>query len=170
MASLIEDLISTLSKETDLYEKLIPIADNKTKAIVNNDLQSLNEITGREQEICDAISNLEKKRSEVIRNIGVVMNKDPERLNFETIIDLIEGQPKEQEALRFIHDRLKRDLTRLQQINDTNQMLIKQSLDMIEFDMNVIQSTRMSPGAGQYGKSSEMEENGIERRAFDARS
>ena len=98
------------------------------------------------------------------------MNKDPERLNFETIIDLIEGQPKEQEALRFIHDRLKRDLTRLQQINDTNQMLIKQSLDMIEFDMNVIQSTRMSPGAGQYGKSSEMEENGIERRAFDARS
>ena len=77
MASLIEDLISTLSKETDLYEKLIPIADNKTKAIVNNDLQSLNEITGREQEICDAISNLEKKRSEVIRNIGVVMNKDP---------------------------------------------------------------------------------------------
>lgn len=170
MASLIEDLITTLSEETELYEKLIPIAEHKTKAIVDNDLQSLTEITDSEQSAVDRLTNLEKKRQEVIRNIGIVMNKKPDELNFSTIIDLIEGQPKEQEALRYIHDRLRRSLKRLKTVNERNQTLIKDSLDMIQFDLNIIQSTRMSPGAGQYGRTSEVEMPGSETGMFDARS
>ena len=170
MASLIEELITTLSEETELYEKLIPIADKKTKAIVENDLDSLNAITESEQSAVDRLTNLEKKRSEVIKNIGIVMNKDPDTLNFSTIIELIRKKKKEQEALRYIHDRLKKSLKRLRAINGRNQMLIKESLDMIEFDLNVIQSTRMSPGAGQYDKAREVEMPGSGTGMFDARS
>jgi hypothetical protein len=49
----------------------------------------------------------------------------------------------------------------LTEINARNKTLIEQSLEMIEFNMNFIQSTRMAPGnntytrgASQYGNDS----------------
>ncbi|MBP3703061.1 MAG: hypothetical protein J6I65_04655, partial [Lachnospiraceae bacterium] len=37
MASLMEELISTLTEEEELYRELIPVSEEKTKAIVAND-------------------------------------------------------------------------------------------------------------------------------------
>ena len=38
MASLIEELISTLTEEEALYEEMIPVSEEKTRVIVANDL------------------------------------------------------------------------------------------------------------------------------------
>ena len=139
MASLIEELIMVLGDEEKVYAEIIPVAEEKTRVIVNNDLQSLNSITEEEQALIGRISKLEKKRQEVIRNIGIVMNKKESELNFITIIDLLKGQEKEQEELRKLHDRLKRTIDALKLINERNQMLIKQSIEMIDFDINLMQ-------------------------------
>ena len=170
MASLIEELIMILGDEEKLYSELIPVAEKKTQTIVDNDLRSLNSITEEEQVFVGQISKLEKKRQEVIRNIGIVMNKKESELDFVTIIGLLSGQPKEQEELSRLHDRLKRTVEMLSMINERNQMLIKQSLEMIDFDMNLLQSLRTSPGVGQYNTSSEVELQGENSGMFDAKS
>ena len=170
MASLIEELIMVLGDEEKIYSEIIPIAEKKTQIIVNNDLQSLNSITEEEQELLGKISKLEKKRQEVIRNIGIVMNKKESELNFVTIIELLDGQEKEQEELRKLHDKLKRTIDVLSTLNERNQMLIKQSLEMIDFDINLMQSLRTSPGVGQYNIASEVEMQGIKSGMFDAKS
>ncbi|MGP1612325.1 MAG: flagellar protein FlgN [Catonella sp.] len=170
MASLIEELIRVLSDEEKIYSEIIPIAEKKTQIIVNNDLQSLTGITEEEQELVGKISKLEKKRQEVIRNIGIVMNKKESELNFITIIDLLKGQETEQEELRNLHDKLKRTIETLDLVNERNQMLIKQSLEMIDFDINLIQSLRSSPGLGQYNTASEVEVQGMSKGIFDAKS
>ena len=170
MASLIEELIMVLGDEEKVYAEIIPVAEEKTRVIVNNDLQSLNSITEEEQALIGRISKLEKKRQEVIRNIGIVMNKKESELNFITIIDLLKGQKKEQEELRKLHDRLKRTIDALKLINERNQMLIKQSIEMIDFDINLMQSLRTSPGVGQYNTSSEVEIQGMNKGMFDAKS
>ena len=170
MASLIEELIMVLGDEERVYAEIIPVAEKKTRIIVNNDLQSLNSITKEEQALIGRISKLEKKRQEVIRNIGIVMNKKESELNFITIIDLLKGQEKEQEELRKLHDRLKRTIDALKLINERNQMLIKQSIEMIDFDINLMQSLRTSPGVGQYNTSSEVEIQGMNKGMFDAKS
>ena len=170
MASLIEELIMVLGDEERVYAEIIPVAEKKTRIIVNNDLQSLNSITEEEQALIGRISKLERKRQEVIRNIGIVMNKKESELNFITIIDLLKGQEKEQEELRKLHDRLKRTIDALKLINERNQMLIKQSIEMIDFDMNLMQSLRTSPGVGQYNTSSEVEIQGMNKGMFDAKS
>ena len=141
-----------------------------TRIIVNNDLQSLNSITEEEQALIGRISKLEKKRQEVIRNIGIVMNKKESELNFITIIDLLKDREKEQEELRKLHDKLKRTIDALKLINERNQMLIKQSIEMIDFDINLMQSLRTSPGVGQYNTSSEVEIQGMNKGMFDAKS
>ena len=170
MASLIEELIMVLGDEEKVYAEIIPVAEEKTRVIVNNDLQSLTGITDEEQKLVGKISKLEKKRQEVIRNIGIVMNKKESELNFITIIDLLKGQEKEQEELRKLHDRLKRTIDALKLINERNQMLIKQSIEMIDFDINLMQSLRTSPGVGQYNTSSEVEIQGMNKGMFDAKS
>lgn len=153
MASLIEELIDVLEKEYILYKELIPIADSKTQIIVKNDLNSLQEITEKEQNAIDQINVLEHKREAVMLNIKTVINIKSQEFSLKDLIGLLGKQPKEQKALSMIHDNLKVTVQRLITINNRNQSLIQQSLEMIEFNMNFIQSTRMSPGNNTYTKS-----------------
>lgn len=152
MASLIEELIDVLEQEYQLYKELIPIADGKTQIIVKNDLNSLQEITSKEQNAIDQISSLEHKREAVMLNIKTVINRKSKEFSLKDLIGLLDKQPKEQKALSMIHDNLKVTIQRLVAINNRNQSLIQQSLEMIEFNMNFIQSTRMSPGNNTYTK------------------
>lgn len=152
MASLIDDLISTLGMEYDIYQQLIPIANEKTQIVVKNDLSALQEITEKEQLAIDRINSLEHKREVIMDNIKTVINRKSDTLNMKTLIQLMEKQPKEQKALSVLHDNLLRTIQKLVDINNRNKSLIQQSLEMIEFNMNFIQSTRMSPGNNTYSK------------------
>lgn len=153
MASLIDELITIMESEQAIYEDLIPIAEKKTKIIIKNDLQALQEITDKEQRVVEQINALERKREEVIKNIGIVMSRDPSTLTAKALKQLLEKQPKDQIKLCKAHDSLKKTVNRLVEINNRNKSLIQQSLEIIEFNMNLIQSTRMSPGTNNYTKN-----------------
>ena len=153
MAGLIDELVNTMSQENDIYKELIPIAEEKTRVIIKNDLDALQKITEQEQLTIEKINALEKKREEVVINIGTVLSRDPKELNMKALIKIMGKQPEEQKALSRIHDELDGNLRRLVTINDRNKELINQSLEMIEFNMNLIQSTRMAPGVNNYTRS-----------------
>ncbi len=153
MASLIEELIEVLRKEEAVYKELLPIAEKKTQVIIKNDLTALQEITEQEQRTIETVTALEHKRDEVIVNMGVVLNRNPKTLTLKKLIGLLEKQPNEQMELSKLHDSLTSLLKKLSDANLRNQSLIEQSLEMIEFNMNLIQSTRMSPGSGSYTKN-----------------
>lgn len=146
MASLIEELIQTLTQEDEIYQDLIPIAKEKTQIIIKNDLEQLQKVTEREQEAVDRLTALEHKRMDVIQNIGVVINRDPNTLTLRALTEILKKQPKEQKELSIINDRLKQTIQTLAQINKHNKSLINESLEIMEFNLNFIQSTRMSPG------------------------
>ena len=153
MAGLIDELVKTMSQENDIYKELIPIAEEKTRVIIKNDLDALQKITEQEQLTIEKINALEKKREEVVINIGTVLSRDPKELNMKALIKIMGKQPAEQKELSRIHDELNVNLRRLVTINDRNKELINQSLEMIEFNMNLIQSTRMAPGVNNYTRS-----------------
>ncbi len=170
MASLMEELISTLTQEEALYQKMIPVSEEKTKAIIANDLEALQSVTDQEQIMVDQVGMLEKKRMEVVKNIGVVLSRNPDTLTLQAIVDVLHNQPKEQRLLREIHDKLKATTSRLKDINGQNKSLIEESLEMIEFNMNVLRSTRMSSGSSNYTKNaSQMDATGMESGMFDAK-
>lgn len=170
MASLIEELINVLEQEQEVYQQLVPIAEEKTNIIVKNDLNALQEITGKEQNAVDMLNVLERRREEIITNIGTVINRKPETLDMKTLIQFMEQQPNEQKALSVLHDNLKRTIQRLVEINNRNKSLIQESLEMIEFNMNFIQSTRMSPGNNTYTKgASQYDAQASQTGMFDAK-
>ena len=137
MASIIQDLISVLEQERQIYEDLIPIVSQKKTVIIKNDLDTLQKITEQEQMAIDTVTNLEKKRSEVIFNISIVMNQKAEELTLAKIVSLLEGQPEEQKQLAKVHDNLKYAVQQIMNINSQNKSLIEQSLEMIEFNMKI---------------------------------
>ena len=146
MASLVEELTEVLEQEYRIYRDLLPIAESKTKVIIKNDLEALQNITEQEHQVIDQINALESKRAQVIFNIGTVLNQKAEELTLSKVVDLLNQQPEEQEKLNEVHKNLKQIIRRLMEVNYQNQSLIEESLEMIEFNMNLIQSTRMSPG------------------------
>jgi hypothetical protein len=79
-------------------------------------------------------------------------------------------QPEEQKQLSVIHDSLKATLNTIVEINNRNKSLIQQSLEMIEFNMNLVQSTRMSPGSNSYTRgAAQFELLAAQTGMFDAK-
>lgn len=170
MASLIEELIDVLEKEQGVYEELIPISEEKTLVIVENDVTSLQEITEKEHQIIGELNILENKRQEAMNNIEIVLGSKGKDLNLRKLVDLLERQPKEQKALAVLHDRLTDTIEKLVEVNNRNKGLIQQSLDMLEFNMNFIQSTRASQGSSTYNKGANSGDNNpMSTGMFDAK-
>lgn len=170
MASLMEELIDTLDAEEVLYGKLIPVEEEKTRAIISNDLEALQDIATREHELVDRTTALEGKREQVVMDIATVLGKDPKTITLEQIVEVLKNQPDDQKKLRDVHDRLKKTVSQLQQVNNQNKELLKEAIDMVEFNMNVIRSTRMSSGSSNYSSSAaEVEGMAPQHGIFDAK-
>ena len=170
MASLIEELIVVLGDEQEVYNHLIPVVREKTQVIVKNDTVALQEITAKEQAAIDQITAFENKRARVMEDIRTVLGREEENLNLSTLIGLLDNKQKEKRILSELHDKLKETINILVEINNRNKVLIQQSLEMIEFNMNFLQSTRMSPGNNTYTKNaSQNDEKTLGTGMFDAK-
>ena len=169
MASLMEELIATLQKEKEAYQELLPVVERKTQAIIANDLKQVQEITELEQAAIGKVSGLEQKRTELMKNIGVVLNKKVSDLTLPNLIKLLERQPQEQQKLSEIHAELKKVLKRLSEVNGHNKNLIEQSLEMISYNMNLIQSTRIVPGNNYTKNAGQWDMTASQTGMFDAK-
>ena len=94
MASLIDNLITTLNTENDEYAALLDLSMEKTGIIVKGDVDALNNIVEREQEVIERIIVLEKKREECTKDIATVLNKDYSRLTLPLLIEYLKGQER----------------------------------------------------------------------------
>ena len=128
MASLMEELIQTLDAEEKCYSQLIPIEEEKTRAIIANDLEALQDITVREHDLVDETSALENKRERVAIDIATVLGRDPKTITLEQIASVLKNQPADQKKLQEVHDRLRRTVSRLQELNNQNKQLLKEAI------------------------------------------
>lgn len=145
--------MDTLDQEEKLYADLIPMQEEKKRAIVANDLNAIGKLGDEEQALVDRIGNLETKRMRIADDIATVLGKPPGTMKLEHIIRTLKNQPGEQKALQKLHDRLKRTIGRLQDLNIQNKELLQEAMEMLEFNMNVIRSTRMSSGSSNYSSN-----------------
>lgn len=150
MASIMEDFISTLEQEEVLYTRLLEISKRKTSVIVKGDLEGITAVTQEEQPLVDKIGNLDKHRLEVLTDISIVLNKKEEELTIPNIIALLKKQPEQQKQLSKVYDRLKTVISDMRQTNEQNASLIQLSLDMIQFDLDLLRSAKKAPETNDY--------------------
>ncbi len=169
MASLMDELLEVLEKEEAEYRLLVETSTRKKEVIIKADIQTLEEITGEEQEIAGRIKNMENKRISVMEDMANVLNRKPEELTVDVMIDILQKQPEEQERLATIRARLKDTLGRMKDINEQNQALINQALEMVEFDLSLVKSIRQAPETANYNRQAYNTGDILGSGGFDAK-
>lgn len=168
MASLIEDLITTLEQEKDYYKDLLSISEQKTETIIKGDVTDLNELTNREQEIAAKVIKVDKKREEIISDIALVTSKNADELTISNLAELLVKQEQEHIKLINLRDEIKEIVEKLQIINDRNKILLQESLDYIDFTMNALQSNSYITNIN-YESQGQMCDNQEGKSFFDAK-
>ena len=152
MASLIENLINVLEKENNEYNQLLSLSLDKTSVIVNGDIEKLQLIVAEEQKVIEFINKLEKSREENIKDIANVLNIPEHEFKLDNLIKMLEKQPKEQEELSKVRNAFKRTMNKLVKVNDNNKVLLQESINMIEFELNLSRNTMLAPETANYSK------------------
>ncbi len=166
-----ENLIAVLQQECVEYNGLLELSSRKTPIIVAGDLVNLEKITDEEQEWVGRIAHLEKKRTEVTADIADVLNKDVKTMKLRDLVEMLAARPAEQKLLSDACDGLRDVVSRVQAVNEQNRELIQHSLELVEFDMNLLQSIRAAPQTANYNREaySAGSSMGTVNHGFDAK-
>jgi len=170
VASLMETLIDVLEQESGEYQGLLKLSMDKTQIIVKGDLEQLQKITEEEQEAVGRITRLEHMREETTADIANVLNKDVSELKLTSLIQMMEGKA-EQKSLSAAHTRLKETIQQLHKVNEQNGALIRNALELVEFDLNLMQAAKLAPETANYNKGAYSAGNTMapSRSGFDAK-
>ena len=166
-----ENLIEVLKQQSVTYAGLLELSKQKTPFIVAGDLENINRITDEEQVWLSKLASLEKKRTEVTKDIACVLNKDVATLKITNLVEMLSARPQEAALLAAARDSLAKVVRELQQVNERNRELIDHSLKLVEFDMTLLQSMKAAPTTanydrGAYNTGSMM---GVGTSSFDAK-
>ena len=170
MASIIEVLMDVIEQEIQVHEALLDTATKKTSIIIKGNLTELSQITEIEQNQVEQLSSVERKREESMYDICMVLGKKPGTVKFSDLIELMESQPEVQERLKGQYKQLKKVVYELKDRNEHNRNLIKDSLEMAEFSINLLQNTQTVPDTANYTKGAcNVESRGMDRSLFDTK-
>ncbi len=171
MASLMENLIEVLGQESEEYEGLLALSQKKMRIIASANLEDLQRITDDEQEVVSRLNRLEKRRIEVAADIANVLNKDVETMKLTNLIEMLSARPAEQAALAAVHDRLKSVVREVQRTNEQNRELLEEALELVNFEMNMLQAYKAAPETANYTRSAYNSgaQMGVDSGGFDAK-
>ena len=169
MASLMDDLTQVLENETVEYKKLIELSDNLRKALIESDVSTVEQMTAAQEEVSNGIQSLESRRARIMNDIAVVLNKKPGELKVSMLEESLAGQPALKERLAAVRTELKQTMDELKRVNHTNQTLLRQSMELLEFDLNLFRSMRQAPETANYNRSAVNTGDLLGSRGFDAK-
>jgi len=137
---------------------------------VSGDLDMISKITEDEQSHADRLQNLDTTRSKVTADIANVINRDVKDLKLKNLIELLDKSPEEQKALAKVYDRLTAVVHELARVNEQNSELLKSSLEMVDFELNLLNSLKAAPETANYSRGSYTGGTlGVTRGNFDAK-
>lgn len=160
---LVEKLIAVLDKEADIYKDILEISKNKTNIVVKGKVTELENIVKLEQTLVIKMGQLEGIREELIGKISEQLAIEPSEVTVTQLSQILKAD--EAEGLKKVHKKLSEVLTELKSTNQLNTKLIKNSLDYIDFSLNIMTNTNVLTG-NNYSNSGTVGTTG-KRSLFD---
>ena len=153
MASLVDELINVLCEEEKLYISLLDCAEKKTQILVEANIPELEKLTAIEQEKSDRLLTLGNKQVQLLNDIKTVLGKKDEKLTVTVLISYLGAQPQVQQKLTTAKNALIDAATKLQRQNAQNEILLRQAIELTEFDITLFKSIRQAPETANYNKN-----------------
>lgn len=153
MASLVDELISVLIEEEKLYSVLLECAEMKTQILVDADILALEQLTERERLNSDELLAFGNRQMQLLEDIKTVLGKKEEKVTVSNLVSYFGSQPDVQKRLTTARDTLLETAGKLQQKNLENEILLRQAMELTEFDIALFKSMRQAPETANYDKN-----------------
>lgn len=146
MKAYVNELKEILQNEGELYGTLLHLAEKKKEVITEGKVKELDQITQVEQSLIIKIGKEEQRREKVVEMI----KKEVSLRDDITVSALIHHlEEADQQVLEEARVSLLNTLGRIKETNDLNQVLIQDSLEFIQFNINILTRSEQSPSYGQ---------------------
>ena len=152
MAGIIYELIEVLEEQKECYEGLNQLARYKEQAVVNKELEFLEQVTSTEEQFIGRLSILDKKREVLMKDISIVTGMNSNEVTITTIAEKLQGQREVTDQLITLRDGIKDQLDELKRQSELNKEIINQSLEFVDFMVNAIGGMKGYSHAASYGK------------------
>ncbi len=160
----VDRLVETLEQEMKVYEDMLALSKSKTDLVIQGKVAELEKLVKLEQTLLLKISKLEKKREESLAEIAAALGINSSEVNISSLIGALgeDGAGK----LKSCQERMLKVLNELKEINGLNSKLIQNSLDYIDFSLNLLAG--VDSGLENYGKTGKTEDS-KKRSLFDVK-
>ncbi len=158
--ALVERLVEILGKEKNIYEKILKLSMDKKDVIVAGNVSELEGITRMEQSILLKLGKLEGEREELTGELAAALKINPSEVTLSGLAKMV---PDEQGArLRNCRDSFLKTIDDIRSNNTLNSKLIRNSLDYIDFSINILSNA----GATGNNYSNSGQSNDPKKRNF----
>ncbi|WP_010278719.1 flagellar protein FlgN [Paenibacillus senegalensis] len=134
----IPQLINILDQLTEVHHQLLESGEQKKQAIIDNDVKQINQLVTAEGKRIKQVADLEQERIELCKQFLIAKGYRPSlRITVAELSKLI-FNADEKKALLDAQHRLVDVMQQVKLVNESNQQLIKQALQFIEFSIDVM--------------------------------
>ena len=138
-----QNLIETLDKLGEVYDKLVGLGERKRSALVGIDMKGLSDILDEEQLLTAKIQKLEQKRVELLQDLS---ESDKTLTEATKPKDFYRKAPASAaENLIRLHERLSKSVDRVLTLRNNNQILAQCALDVVQGQLNKLSGAAVEP-------------------------
>ncbi|MFA6110345.1 MAG: flagellar protein FlgN [Candidatus Latescibacterota bacterium] len=145
---MVNELVEIINEEVRLFNDLLGLLRREQKAIVEDDLATIEETVAAQQEMARQAHALESRRVRVVEELSQRLHLGPGGSSLGRLVAVLE---KEQgEELGRMRETLLELNHRIRATSDNNAFLIRQSMRYTERCLDIL--TGQPLGRGMYGK------------------
>jgi flagellar biosynthesis/type III secretory pathway chaperone len=159
MTAMWEKFIVLLNQTLEIYEALLLLSRKKRQVLVEVKQQELEQLTKQEELLIIKAGQLETLRKAQTQELITELGLSPEQAQLAILIEHADSQTAGK--LEEISEEFTEIAAELVELNELNEKLIKQSLELVNYNINILsQNTADStyapkgkPGASGSGRS-----------------
>ena len=137
---MINQLVEVMKEQAERYNELLGLSLEEKDVLVQNDIDTLTKITNLKKIVITQNNRLETKRVSLAKDIAEVMGYGEGEIELSKLIELMGEQPEATE-LTEVATQLRETMDKLRVANDENKLLLENSLEFVEYSINVIRSS-----------------------------
>lgn len=143
---LIENLTRVLAEELKLYKSILDISKRKTRVIIDGNIDELNKIVKGEHSFVLKVGKLEDLRGKLVFALSKKLGISFDNINVSEIIKRIDEN--EAKKIEKYKEFILKVVNELKDVNEINGKLIKNSLEFIDFSINLV--SNIDDGSNNY--------------------
>ncbi len=141
----VQNVINILKREYNYYNDMLELSKTKKSIIIEGKVSELDKIVKLEQKMVFDIGQLERAREQETEQICKLSGIDMDTASLSELTKVLGS--KYRDELAKLQGMLSDTLNELKTINELNGKLIQQSLEYIDYSVNIITSANTATGS-----------------------